>query len=603
MIFDLRPIDRHFADFICQESSVTDGTLWLVAALVSHATGQGDICLDLDEITGREIVLDGKSVLVPAKELVVATLKEAPTVTGPGGFCPLVLDAAGRLYLHRYWKYEDDLAQAIIHTSTGIEPVCEDTLQAGLSRLFPHTDDTETDWQAVAALAAVQKRFCCISGGPGTGKTSTVVKILALLLEQYPGTLLRIALAAPTGKAAARLKESIIRLKENLSCDERIKLQIPSDVSTIHRLLGTISGSVRFRFSAKNPLPHDLIIIDEASMVDLPLMSKLVTALKPDARLILLGDRDQLASVEAGAVLGDLCGSGRTEPFSDRFCALVARMTGAKIPDSELIVPLSDTLVVLKKNYRFQAASQIGRLADCVNRGDGTGAMAILSDQANAGVTWHDLPAPGLLKRSLGQDVIEGYRPYLAASTIEEALALFDSFRLLCALREGPYGVAGVTLLIEELLAEHGLIDPRSRWYKGRPILITANDYSMKLFNGDIGIVFPDAETEGSLRVFFRDSEGGIRKVSPLRLPEHQTVYAMTIHKSQGSEFEKVLLLLPDQDTAALTRELLYTGITRAKRDVAIWGNTATFMTAAFKKIGRKSGLRDALWVPQIIET
>jgi exodeoxyribonuclease V alpha subunit len=287
-----------------------------------------------------------------------------------------------------------------------------------------------------------------------------------------------------------------------------------------------------------------------------------------------------------------------SEPFSSAFCAMVKQMTVMVIPASDAAVPLADALVVLKKNYRFQASSQIGIVSDCINAGNGSGALAVLTDQAATGVMWHDLPAPDLLKRSLAEQIVEHYRLYLTAASVEEALASLDSFRILCALREGPYGVSGVTVLVEELLAEQGLIDPRSCWYKGRPILITANDYGLRLFNGDVGIVFPDPDADGALRVFFPESDGGgVRKVSPVRLPDHQTVYAMTIHKSQGSEFDRVLMLLPDHDTAVLTRELIYTGITRAKKDVIVWGTRELFVNATARTIGRASGLMDALWM------
>ena len=465
---------------------------------------------------------------------------------------------------------------------------------------FPVTGGGGADWQQVAAVAALRKRFCVISGGPGTGKTSTVVKIIALLLEQAKGAHLRIALAAPTGKSAARLGESVRLLKEKLDCTEEIRGLIPDGVSTIHRLLGPTGGSVRFRYSNDNPLPFDAVIVDEASMVALPLMAKLATALRHDARLILLGDRDQLASVEAGAVLGDICGAGRKEPFSAEFAEFLAVMAGGGQipvePSGSSLPPLSDSLVILKKNYRFGDMSGIGEVGRAVNNGAGENALELLRGGCRTDVTWHDVPKPNGLKKSLAEMVITGYSKYLAAETPAEALQLFDTYRVLCALRQGPYGVEGVNALVEGILAEKGLIDMNSRWYRGRPVMITVNDYNLKLFNGDVGIVFPDSETGGNPRVYFPTPDGGVRKISPVRLPAHETVYAMTIHKSQGSEFERVLLLLPAHDSEVMTRELIYTGITRAKNAVEIWGDEKVFVTAVARKIERKSGLKDALW-------
>lgn len=599
MKFELRSIDRRFAGFICRESNSTSPDLWWLAALVSHAVGQGHICLNLADVAGMELSNGEKPDLLLPQENLIAILKTAPAVGAPGDFRPLVLDGAGRLYLQRYWKYEHDLAHVILDKARSSETICEEILRGGLARLFPAIAGHETDWQAVAAIAALRKQFCIISGGPGTGKTSTVVKILVLLLEQHPHKQLRIAMAAPTGKAAARLKESISRLKSTLDCAEEVRQQIPTAVSTIHKLLGFINGSVRFRYSAENPLPHDVVIIDEASMVDLPLMAKLVTALKQDARLILLGDRDQLASVEAGAVLGDLCGGGRPESFTTEFCELIKRLTGSapSVSGAVASIPaLGDALVILKKNYRFQSNSGIGLLATAVNSGDGNLALALLESENSSQTSWNEVPEPAALKKALIPEIIDGYYHYLAAENVQDALLRFDAFRVLCALRNGPYGVVSITALVEKILAEKGLIDPRNRWYRGRPILITANDYNTRLFNGDVGIVYPDHDAGGEPRVYFTLAEGGIRSVSPVRLPAHETVYVMTVHKSQGSEFRKVLMLLPKQDSPVLSRELLYTAITRSVEGVKIWGARDIFIEAATRKVRRKSGLSDVLW-------
>ncbi|UFS70143.1 exodeoxyribonuclease V subunit alpha [Geomonas sp. RF6] len=593
--FVLNATDRHFADFIAREAGSASPWLWHAVSLASNAVAGGNICLNLGDIAGAEIEVDGELYPVPSLEELRGHLSQTSVVGSPGEFRPLVLDEDGRLYLYRYWKYERDLVRVIREKSACLEDgVDEPLLAAGVGRLFPASPG-EVDWQKLTALAAVRKRFSVISGGPGTGKTSTVVKILALLLEQAAGKKVRIALAAPTGKAAARLKDSIRGMKEKLDTSAEIRALIPEEVSTIHRLLGVRAGSFRFRHSEDNPLPFDVVIIDEASMVALPLMAKLATALKPDARFILLGDRDQLASVEAGAALGDICGGGRREPFSEAFSAFAERVAGEVLPPYEPGSCLTDSLVVLKKNYRFGSESGIGASARAVNAGEGRSALSLLREGRDD-VRWQAVPAPERLKKSLTEQVITGYRGYLCASTAEEALRRFDSFRILCALRQGPYGVTGMNDLVEEILSEKGLIQKGSRWYSGRPIMITVNDYNLKLFNGDIGIVLPDQEGEGALRVFFPSPDGGVRKVSPVRLPAHDTVFAMTVHKSQGSEFDKVLMVLPAHETEALTRELIYTGITRAKSSVEIWGDEEVFLGAVSRKVDRKSGLRDALW-------
>lgn len=598
--FELTATDRHFAAFIKREAGEAPPWLELATSLASNAVGNGNICLNLADIAGTEILVDGSAEQVPLLGALHDQLAGTRVVGAPAEFKPLVLDGDGRLYLYRYWKYERDLVRIILEKAgTPVSVLDEGLLGKGLKRLFPENSGEESDWQKIAALAAVQKKFCVISGGPGTGKTTTVVKILALLLEQAKDKPLRIALAAPTGKAAARLKESIHTMKDKLDCSDAIKSQIPEEVTTIHRLLGVRAGSLRFRHSEVNPLPHDVVIIDEASMVALPLMAKLACALKGDASLILLGDRDQLASVEAGAALGDICGRGRQEPFSPEFVKFVKRVAGENIPSGSAAsadCPLVDSLVVLKKNYRFGEDSGIGAVSRAVNSGDGIGAFTLLKAVGSTGCSWHDAPKPDTLKKALTEIVVSGYGAYLAAKSPAEALQLFDNFRILCAVRQGGYGVAGVNALVEEILVEKGLIEQRNRWYAGRPVMITVNDYNLKLFNGDIGIVLPDPAGEGSSRVWFPAADGGIRNVSPLRLPEHETVYAMTVHKSQGSEFKRVLMLLPDQNSEVLTRELIYTGITRAKSDVAVWGDRETFVAAVSRRIDRKSGLNDAFW-------
>jgi exodeoxyribonuclease V alpha subunit len=599
-VFELTATDIHFAEFIQREAGETPAWFSTMAALASNAVANGNICLNLSDIAEKVIQVDGRDRQFPALSEMRDLLAGMPVVGSPGDFRPLVVDDDGRLYLYRYWKYEQELVRVIQEKSS--LPGCdidETLLGSGIGRLFPPSSGEGVDWQKVAALGALWKRFFVISGGPGTGKTSTVVKILALLLEQAQGATVHIALAAPTGKSAARLKESIRLMKESLDCSPEVKSRIPEEVTTIHRLLGVRSGSVRFRYSAENQLPYDIVIVDEASMVALPLMAKLATALKPQARFILLGDKDQLSSVEAGAALGDICGGGRPELFSASFQSFVTRVAGERLPSTAVASCAGfpgDALAVLKRNYRFGTESGIGGGARAINSGDAESALRLLNDELHQDIRWQEAPSTEQLKKALTERIVSGYSSYLAAATAEEALLLFDGFRVLTALRQGPYGVAGVNGLIEEILAEKGLIERQTRWYPGQPVMITVNDYNLKLFNGDIGIVFPDPEANGSPKVFFPSLEGGVRKVSPLRLPEHETVYAMTIHKSQGSEFNRILLLLPEQESELLTRELIYTGLTRAKNAVEIWGDEGVFRAAVSRRVERTSGLRKALW-------
>lgn len=482
-----------------------------------------------------------------------ALVESSGLSTGGDQLMPLVLES-GRLYLHRYWLYERRLAQqlsALCHQRLA----CESTDEA-LARYFPSTGD-EIDWQKQAAKSAVTQALTIITGGPGTGKTTTVVKILALLQEiaEQP---LHIALAAPTGKAAMRLQESIAINKDGLPCSQTIKDHIPEKVSTLHRLLGARPPSPYFKHCAEQPLPYDLLVVDETSMVDLALMSKLVDALKPGARLILLGDKDQLASVESGAVLADLTQG------------------------------LPQQTVELLKAHRFQG--DIKALADAVNRQQVEQAWQLLQNPHG------DV---SLLAADPIDFIVSHYLDYLnlmaSGADFPAVFAAFNRFQVLCSNQRGPNSVSDINTLVEQELSRRDKIRLGGLWYPGRPVMITANNPGLQLYNGDIGLCMPDAESDGQLRVFFLRGDGSFKKLLPARLLACETVFAMTIHKSQGSEFERVLIMLPKRVNPVLSKELLYTAITRAKTSVKIVADHAVFMASVTHKVQRDSGLGDKL--------
>ena len=605
----LTPIDRHFAGLMARLSGDSP-EVKLAAALVSHYRRLGNICVDLDEYGRKpppaEIAAELGFAAWPGSSSLLKGLRNSPVVGRPGDFKPLVLDEEGRLYLHRYWKYESELAKSIVRLAKGAAPaVDKEGLKKGLARLFPQTSTADIDWQLVAAFAAMCSRLCIISGGPGTGKTRTVVVLLALLLEQHPA--MRIALAAPTGKAAARLQEAVKNAKAALPCTQAVKDRLPAEASTIHRLLISIPDSAFFRHDADNPLPFDTVVVDEASMVDLALMAKLVAAIPQSARLILLGDKDQLASVEAGAVLADLCNGGEQHSFSAQFIEEFEALTSQRLPvepTAGCASELADCIVELRKNYRFGEQSGIYRLSRAVNEGNAEQALEVLresSGSTDSQVSWKPVPAPAALKQALKPHVLAGYKDYLLAANPSEALNAFGRFRILCALRNGPYGVESLNRWVEEILAEAGLIEANAPFYAGRAVMVVRNDYNLKLFNGDIGVIRLNETKE--LRACFAGPEQALRDFMPLRLPEHETAYAMTVHKSQGSEFERVLMILPREDSAVLTRELIYTGLTRASIEVELWSDPGIFVTAVGRKTSRRSGLREALWNPVVSHT
>lgn len=567
-------LDRQFGDFVQRLAGGSAPEVRLAAMLASRYRAEGHICVPLRDVAGTSL----EDARAPTAASWSKKLRASCAVGGAGEFTPLLLDDKDRLYLRRYWEYEQQLAQTILARTAGARPVVdEQSLARGLEALFPSAKAEEANWQKMAARTAVTSNLCVITGGPGTGKTRTVVAILALLLEQPGGDKLRIALAAPTGKAAARLSESIRALKESLAASAEARALLPEQATTIHRLLGTIPDSPYFRHDEERPLLADVVVVDEASMVDLALMAKLVAAVPETSRLLLLGDKDQLASVEAGNVLADICNTGDA-------------------PDAATS-PLRDCIVELQRNYRFAQAGAIYRLSGAVNRGD-TSAAAALLKEGDAEVTWRTLPAPTRVAADLQEHVVTSFRACLAAETPASALAALQHFRILCAVRKGPYGVEQINSIAEEILADAGLLTRGSQWYRGRPVMITRNDYNLGLFNGDTGLILSDPESGGEPRAFFFSAEGKLRRFLPARLPMHETAFALTVHKSQGSEFERLLLILPEKDAPVLTRELLYTGITRARSGVEVWSNEEVFQAAVARGTERTSGLREALWQP-----
>jgi exodeoxyribonuclease V alpha subunit len=590
----LSSLDLHFARFLEGLSGSPSPELVVSAALLSASTRQGHICLDLSRLNGMPLSLPFSE-----KNAWWKTLRESDVVGYPGEYKPLILDERARLYLFRYWDYQAKLANFVRSRIGGaVESLDRTLLKQGLSRLFPNQFDEKTDWQKVAVLTALIQRFTVISGGPGTGKTTTVAKILALLLESRDPEKLRIGLVSPTGKGASRLEEAIRKAKQTLDCDDHIRDAIPEEASTIHRLLGTIAGSPYFRYHEDNKLSLDALIVDEASMVDLPLMSKLVQALPVQSRVILLGDKDQLASVEAGAMLADICDAGQSLAFSRSFSQELRVLTGYELESEKRdreAPSMRDCIVYLTRSYRFKGESGIAALSRAVNDGDGERALSIIPYEGSEDIAWKDLRPPHEWTRVLKEAVIQGFRALLKARDPFEAFQRLKDFKILCGLREGPYGVNAVNTTVERILREERLIKADGQWYPGRPVLITRNDYGLRLFNGDMGIALPDPGSGGELRVLFQGPDGRLRKFHPVRLPEHETMYAITVHKSQGSEFDKVLLILSDRDSPVLTRELVYTAITRAREHVEIWSSPDVFRNAVARRTVRASGLKDAL--------
>lgn len=592
-----RSLDVQFAGMVASEEQPW---LMLAAACVSAEAGEGHVCLPLVQLTEQSL-FDGRhpdfarQLWQAAGEPDWLTLLQGSHAVGDGTTAtPLVLHQQ-RLYLHRMWQSEGHVAQFIVRESP-VAAFDRSLVRAALDKQFGLQPD---NWQKIAAAVAITRQIAVISGGPGTGKTTTVAKLLATMLALSEGAM-RIRLAAPTGKAAARLTESLGKALQQLDVSDEEKQRFPAEATTLHRLMGAVPGSQRMRYHAGNPLHLDLLVVDEASMVDLPMMANLIAALPPHARVIFLGDRDQLASVEAGAVLGDICRCAEAG-YSPERAAELSELTGYAVEgNNDAQAPLvRDSICLLRKSYRFDASSGIGQLALAVNAGE-TRQVEKVFDSGFTDIERFSLNSSEAYQHLLSAGV-GGYRHYLSClaegAEPQEVLKAFGRFQLLCALREGPFGVMGLNERIEVSLLRAGLIrrspGPAGKWYVGRPVMIARNDSTLGLFNGDIGIAMPDEE--GALKVFFPLPDGSIKAVLPSRLPPHDTAWAMTVHKSQGSEFEHTLLVLPVQYTPVLTRELVYTAITRAKQRLTLYAETHVLHSAVKMRTLRRSGLVERL--------
>ncbi|PMH41159.1 exodeoxyribonuclease V subunit alpha [Vibrio sp. 10N.286.49.B3] len=685
----IRQLDYQFARFNASQALAYSDEIGFLAGVLSHELGKGNICINftsMPDLVARLGVFGEAAVTLNQQVMAVnwqSIIAQSNLIGSQGEAVPMMFDSQ-RLYLHRYWHYEVNLADKLKRLS---QPVILDRKQTqvlsnALAHLFKRqysflfkaliadkesaawtaeyrqqlvcdhldivnrqaidwstvdqllikvrkvTDLNELDeliplsaclnWQKVAAAVALTRRFAVISGGPGTGKTTTVTKLLSALVEQAQdsGETPTIKLVAPTGKAAARLTESIGGAIDELALSPEVKALIPTESSTLHRLLGAIPQRAEFRHHSGNRLHVDILVVDEASMVDLPMMFKLVDALPDHARLILLGDKDQLASVEAGAVLGDIC-SFNQFGFSHEQASQLATMTqfdhlmqlGA-LSSSREVMMMADSLCVLQKSYRFDARSGIGQLAKAINSGNTNVVERVLA-QPFSDIERLDVSSDSYNR--ILHTLVEQYGYYLkriktdglSAATgesetqeekVKAVLSAFSQCRLLCGIREGDFGVAGLNMRVERALTAKGFISAINDelWYSGRPVMVTQNDHALGLYNGDIGICMRDPESD-KLKVYFELPDGSVKAVLPSRVPEHETAYAMTIHKSQGSEFNFTIMVLPPEFSPILSRELIYTGITRAKKTLMLLCDLGVLKRGVKVKTQRESGLIERL--------
>lgn len=645
----MRHIDSALAAQLLRLDAQASPALLVAAAVLAQMEGRGHTCLPLADLCQPPVALlgwpaaavEGAQGLKALWAHLPATLADWQTALqgDSSGAClrdahaidqrqPLVLGGpadAPLLYLRRYAGYEKRVGQSLLQRASEPLPVPEAAARRWLDRFFvPNPEATvDTDWQKVACAVALRARLSVITGGPGTGKTYTAARLLALLLALHEdGSPLRVSLAAPTGKAAARLKQSIDNaltgLQEQVPADSDLDLNTliarMGPARTLHSLLGARPDTRQFRHHAANPLDVDVLIVDEASMVHLEMMDALLQALPPNARLVLLGDKDQLASVEAGAVLGDLCRDAAAGRYSAVTAQFVQAVAGQTLPAEYLpagAAPLlAQQTVMLRQSRRFKGA--IGQLALAVNGGNAVAARTAFLNSVGATPSLRPLAALLALQPTTPQAVCAlamgtqdkpSYTDYLHlmqqvpggqdaevhANWVRSVLKAFERFRILCAVHQGDWGTEGLNAAVQKALADKVLLKVTGEWFAGRPVMVTRNDVQLGVFNGDVGVVLPN--TEGTLKVWFLDGDD-LRSVSVMRLPHVETAFVMTVHKSQGSEFEHTALVLPPGGAQVLSRELAYTGITRAREHFTLIEAEAGLLEAAIDRPSvRASGL------------
>ena len=583
-------MDRALAEMMQRLEPQIDAWVLLAAALVGKYSSQGNVCIDLADLLSAG-VFDGEDQesvkLTISLEDWLGRLSASPLVGAPGERAPLIL-SDHRLYLHRLWTHENEVTQALLQRCKRVQTQSDiDMPLSDFDRIFPDANPQ----QAQAIRSALTQSLTVISGGPGSGKTYTIAMLIALLNRLDLAYGLRVHLAAPTGKAAMRLHASIQDAMKHLSPGSEKDRTVVNEVQTVHRMLGVVPGQTTPRYNAHNNLVSDMVVVDEASMIDLGMMAHILDALTESTRLILLGDKDQLASVAPGAVLGDIC-SGVEIPLGS------PHETPHEVECCRTLAP---HIVVLDRRYRFGPGGGIDLLGDAVNRGRANQALELLENSDLPEISLRPVRNVADLHAAIVERVAGAFLPLVQCNDPATSLRMLDRLKLLTPLRGGPFGVAALNTAVKGVLQRaNAIVGDHSihpEWFSGRPIMITRNDYTLRLFNGDIGITLAErADRHHRFIVYFEDTAGGIRPVASEQLTHIETAFALTVHKSQGSEFDRVILVLPDQPSPILTRELLYTAITRARAAVEIWGSANVFTSTVKTNIKRMSGLRQALW-------
>ena len=570
--------------------------LVIAVVFVSLFRKAGHVCLPLElpfQEWVKELELDRLDLGILPNQIDISAIENSRITGQPGEMKPLILDKEKRLYIHKMWSFESIVAERIGEISSkSVKPSVNQNIHKIIDNLFQNEkDNNEPDFQKIAAIASLFKKIIVLSGGPGTGKTTTIAKLLALQFLLH-GANLRVILAAPTGKAAARLSEALSEAKQNIPVADGIRELIPVEAVTLHRLLYPYRKRGLFP-ETKEPLPYDLIVVDEASMMDLTLTHNLLANMHEDASLILVGDKDQLASVEAGAVLGDICIKKRNG-FSSKFFKTLSNyfpeaVRGAAQVNGSI---LNDSVIYLEKNYRFGSKSGIGNLAVNVNQGDGEEAWNVIAGDVHKDVRAGMELDGGADFTKIFEEIFQSYSKASKTDSPEEALTVWLQSVWMTAYRYKNPGVVQLNREFEKYLVLQKKIYVNQELFEGKPILVTKNDYSTDLFNGDLGVI---KKIDGIYKACFKSEDGSIKFVSISQIVHYEPAWFWTVHKSQGSQFDTVHLLLPEGDSPILSKELVYTAVTRAKNRFIYHGKKETLIKAVSKSVHRFSGLSDKL--------
>ncbi len=594
--YELNYFDYYFSRFLLEKEDENRYLAHFIFMCLGMHTRKGNVCLDLRKDFNIINFLDKNG--FDYKDL-YSELSELNCIGKKlSDKKPLVMKNE-LLYFYRFFHYETFFAQWIKEKSCFKEPDLEiiEKLKIVFLKYFNFSEG-ETDWQKFAVLSSCLFGFCAISGGPGTGKTTTIAKIISVIAELFYLENPVIKICAPTGKAASRLIEALKKTISELGEKNKAYYNIiPEKAYTIHKLLGYNFKTSDFKYNKDNRLRADFLIVDEASMIDLRLMSCLASALEDDCRLILSGDRFQLASVSPGSVFGDICRRGEKIFYSEPYSKIIENFFDINLlkdrisPDKS---DFSDCIIELEKNYRFKDDSGIKKLADTVKAGNEKDFENILNSDLTD-IFYINMEKFDNPENILKNFVNKYYSPLLQSENFDDAMKKFSEFMILTPVNDGVWGVNSINNVIEKILTGYNSFNSESEWYNGKPVMISGNDYKNSLFNGDIGIFIGKNNLENG-SVFFSGDKKLIKQISPLRLENFETVYSMTVHKSQGSEFDNIFIIIPDYSLRVLSRELLYTAVTRAKKKVFICGSKSALKFAINHYSQRTSGLFTRLW-------